>query len=105
MINELLVSLFIYFILFAIIIYLLWERASIIEQYQKEKEKLLDELSKAVKAVISKNANEYVMTTSIDKVAPENKPLAQETDEVPEEALNDEQFFEAIGNTMQPKDK
>lgn len=65
------------------------------EQHQKEKDKILDELSKAIKAVIAKNANEYVMTTSIDKVAPEEKTVAP-PDIVPEESISDDEFFEAI---------
>ena len=51
------------------------------------------------KAVISKNANDYVMTTSIDKVAPEEKtPL--NPDLVPEEGLSDDEFMKAINKEV-----
>jgi len=96
---SLFIQLFVYFIFFAVIIYLLWDRASIVESYQKDKDRLLDELSKAIKAVISKNANDYVMTTSIDKVPSEEKPF-RSPDEIPEETLSDDEFFDAIGKGL-----
>lgn len=74
--------------LFIIIIGLLVHRWFLDEQHRKEKDKLLEELSRATKAVIAKNANEYVMTTSIDKVASEEKPPTPQ-DEIPEEALSE----------------
>jgi len=89
-------------ILTFVIILLLADRFFIVEQAQKEKDKLLDELSKAIKAVISKNANDYVMTTSIDKVPVEERP-AIEPDEVPEESLSDDQFFESVGKSLKDK--
>ncbi len=49
-----------------------------------------------VKAVIAKNANDYVMTTSIDKVAPEQKQPT-DPDLIPEESLSDDEFMETIG--------
>ena len=82
-------------VLCLVIVLLIADRYFIVEQSQKEKDKLLDELSKAIKAVISKNANDYVMTTSIDKVPSENKPLS-EPDEIPEEALSDDEFYKAV---------
>lgn len=82
-------------VLFLIIIGQAVERFFYTQQTQKEKDKLLEELSRATKAVISKNANEYVMTTSIDKVAPETKP-AEEPDLIPEEVLTDDEFFAGI---------
>ena len=85
--------------LLGIIVLLLIERHLSTEQFQKREAKLLEELSKAIKAVIAKNANEYVMTTSIDKVPSEEKP-ATVPDEVPEEALTDDQFFEAVGKSL-----
>lgn len=95
---TLFINLFVYFIFFAVIIYLLFDRASLIESYQKEKDRLLDELSKAIKAVIAKNANEYVMTTSIDKVAPEDKKEeSEEEQEVPLDAISDDEFDTALG--------
>ncbi len=90
--------------LFIIAIALLAHDWFIREQHRKEKAQLLEELSRATKAVISKNANEYVMTTSIDKVAPEEKQPINE-DEVPEEALNDDQFFSAIGKGLKEQEK
>ena len=78
-----------------IILALLIDRYFLKEQHRKEKDKLLEELSRATKAVISKNANEYVMTTSIDKVAPEPTEF-KEPDEIPEESLSDEDFFKAV---------
>ena len=85
-------------VLCAVIILLIADRYFIVEQSQKEKDKLLDELSKAIKAVISKNANEYVMTTSIDKV-PSEPAAPSEPDEIPEEALSDDEFYKAVGKT------
>lgn len=87
------------FSLLGVIVLLLADRFFIVEQHEKKETKLMEELSKALKAVISKNANEYVMTSSIDKVAPEERKTVT-TDEVPEEALNDDQFFEAIGKNL-----
>ena len=82
--------------LLLIILYLLFERATIITQSQEEKNKLLEELSRTVKALISKNANDYVMTTSIDKVPTEEK--AEEVDEeVPLDMVDDDAFDKALG--------
>lgn len=89
--NELIVL-----IAFIVIIaVLLVDRYLLTEQHRKEKDKLLEELSRATKAVISKNANEYVMTTGIDKVAPE-PAIEKDPDEIPEEALSDEEFMKAV---------
>ena len=88
-----------FFGLLFVIISLLIERHFLVQQVNEEKGKLLDELSRAVKAVISKNANDYVMTASIDKVAPEEKPPL-DPDLVPEESLSDEEFMEAINKTL-----
>lgn len=65
------------------------------EQARQKENKLLEENSRLIKAVISKNAQDYVMTASIDKVAPEEK-APQETDLLPEESLSDEEFMKAI---------
>lgn len=64
----------------------------VIEQVSKEKTTLLEENSRLVKALIAKNATEYVMTTSIDKV-PEQKQT-QEEDDVQQDVsqLDDDQF-------------
>ncbi len=68
----------------------------IIESITKEKGKLLEENSRLTKAVISKNANEYVMTASIDKVAPEDKPR-QDNDYVDPDNLSDDEFDDVLG--------
>ncbi len=86
-------------ILFIVIILLLADRYFAAEQTKKREDRLLEENSRLVKAVISKNANDYVMTTSIDKVAPEEKPPT-DPDLVPEEAISDEAFFDAIGKGL-----
>ncbi len=65
------------------------------EQHRKEKQQLLDELSRATKAIISKNANEYVMTTSIDKVVPEEKKVEEDVQTQTDE-LNEEDFDKMI---------
>lgn len=72
----------------------------VLEMQQKEKSKLLEENSRLVKALISKNAHEYVMTTSIDKV-PEEAPVPKDPDEIPEEAMSDDQFFRSIGKSLE----
>lgn len=83
-------------ILLVIILLLLFERASILDQAASEKSRLLDELSKAIKAVISKNANDYVMTTSIDRVASQEQK-EEEPEEVPIDTLSDDEFDKALG--------
>lgn len=83
---------------------LLVERYFTASEVRKDREKLLDELSKAVKAVISKNANEYVMTTSIDKVPVEDKP-PKDPDEIELDTLNDDEFDKAIGIKRTPPKK
>ena len=92
------------FVLVAVIIMLVADRYFIVEQHHKDQAKLLEELSRAMKAVISKNANEYVMTTGIDKVAPEERTVVP-PDEVPEEGLSDDAFFEAIGKGLKDEKK
>ena len=87
--------------LILIIAGLIIERYFINQQFQAEKEKLLQELSKAIKAVISKNANEYIMTTSIDKV-PEERQEEPNSDIIAEEELSDEEFDEALGIKREP---
>lgn len=65
------------------------------EQVRRKEEKLLEENSRLVKAIIAKNAQDYVMTTSIDKV-PSDEPVPPEPDLVPEESLSDEDFMKAL---------
>src|ERR1035437_9708259 len=94
--NEFLITLLAFtFIIAALLV----ERHLFIKQVYEEKAKLLDELSRAVKAVIAKNANGYVMTASIDKVAPEEKPPL-DPDLVPEESLSYEEFMKAINKAV-----
>lgn len=89
--------------LFLIIIGQAVERYFYTQQFQKEKEKMLDEMSRLVKAIISKNANEYVMTTSIDKVAPEEK-APENPDLVDPDSLTDDEFDSSLGiKRVQPK--
>jgi|SRR5579859_4046433 len=86
------------FVLFTLILVVIIqgvERYFFAEQVQKAQDKLLEELSRATKAVIAKNANDYVMTTSIDKVQPEEKPQL-EPDMIPEENMTDDEFDAAI---------
>lgn len=82
-------------ILGVIIILQLVERNFHLLMQQKKEDKLLDELSKAIKAVISKNANDYVMTTAMDKTPMEEK-IKTNDDFVAEESLSDEEFMKTI---------
>jgi hypothetical protein len=91
-------------ILGIIIIALLVERHLLNEQFKSEKDKLLEELSRAVKAVIAKNANDYVMTTSIDKVAPEEKPQVN-NDLVDPDTLSDDEFMQTINKELKEDNK
>lgn len=90
---------FIVLALITVIVFQAVERYFFAEQYKKMQDKLLEELSRATKAVIAKNANDYVMTTSIDKVATEDKPTV-DPDLVGEEELNDEEFMKSIGKQV-----
>lgn len=95
-----------YAILATIILFQMVDKWTIIDRSNKEKDKLLDELSKAIKAVISKNANEYVMTASIDKLPTEEKIPQEELDqEVPVDALSDDEFDKALGITRKAPKK
>lgn len=72
------------------------ERYLFTKHIEKEKSKLLDEMSRLVKAVISKNANDYVMTASIDKIAPEEKQ-PENPDLIDPDSLSDDEFDSALG--------
>ena len=91
-------------ILDIVIIALLVDRYLTLEQFKKEKDKLLEELSRATKAVISKNANDYVMTTSIDKVPTEN-PSKLNNDLVDPDMLTDDEFMKAINKEVKEDNK
>ncbi len=82
-----------------IIVFQAFEKYVFGDQLKKEKEKMLDEMSKLVKALISKNANDYVMTAAIDKVPKEDK-IPMDPDLIPEEQLSDDEFMEAIGKRI-----
>ena len=89
--------------LFGVIAFLILERASIVDQHRAKEDKLLEENSRLVKAIIAKNANDYVMTTSIDKVAPEEKP-AVNSDLIDPDSLTDDEFDKTLGiKRTQPK--
>ena len=68
----------------------------VIENISKEKDRLLDELSRSNKAIIAKNATEYVMTTSIDKVPVDKQPMVEEDPAKEVSELTDDQFDEFI---------
>lgn len=102
MTNDLILQLGIIFVFIFVIIIQAAERFFYGEQVRKKEEKLLEENSRLVKAVIAKNANDYVMTTSIDKVAPEPTP-PQESDLTSEDQLSDDEFFEAIDKQVNKK--
>lgn len=68
----------------------------IVDNVSKEKDRLLEELSRTNKALISKNASEYVMTTSIDKVPTEKQPQVEEDPAKEVAELNDEEFDKFI---------
>ncbi len=91
MINDILVII----ALILVIAYQGVERFFYSEQVKRKEDRLLEENSRLIKAVMAKNANDYVMTTSIDKVAPETKPPA-DPDLIPEESLTDDEFMQAI---------
>ena len=74
-------------------IFLQW----VIEQEKKEKKSLLDQLQAQNRALISKNAHDYVMTTSIDKVMTDEKTQQEESDEVPKESVSDEVWYKHMG--------
>lgn len=93
--NPDLILLFVCCILVLVIVFLLIERAKLFDQFKTKEDKLLDENSRLVKAVIAKNANDYVMTTSIDKVVKEEKE-ERDPDLVSEDEMTDEEFMRAI---------
>lgn len=96
--NELL-YLIVIGILGLIIVAQIFERFNVVDHYQKEKDKMLDEQSRLVKAIIAKNANDYVMTTSIDKVAPETKQ-PNDPDLIDPDDLTDDEFVANIGKSL-----
>lgn len=85
--------------LFVVIIVEFFFLQWMVETVSKEKKVLIEDNSRLIKAIMAKNAHEYVMTASIDKVAPE-VATPRNSDEVPEESLSDDQFFDAIGKGL-----
>lgn len=81
--------------LVAVMILLVLDRYFFTEQQQKQVKELLEDNSRLVKAVMAKNAHDYVMTTSIDKV-PTEVAAPKSPDEIQEETLTDDEFFNAI---------
>lgn len=76
---------------------------SMLERIQKEKDKLLEEMARSNRALVAKNAHEYVMTASIDKVMTDEKAPQQPEDEGMEEtALSDKDWFKAMGIEKEP---
>lgn len=83
--------------LFIVIIVEFFFMQWVIDNVSKENGRLLEELSRSNKALISKNATEYVMTTSIDKVPVDKpQPQAEETVEQDVSSLSDEAFDQFI---------
>lgn len=81
--------------LFIVIIVEFFFMQWVIESVTKEKATLIEDNSKLIKAIMAKNAHEYVMTTSIDKV-PKEVALPKDSDEIQEENLSDDEFLDAI---------
>ena len=94
-----------YFIILALLIVIVVEfffMQWVIQEEKKEKKTLLDQLQAQNRALISKNAHDYVMTTSIDKVMTDEKVQKEESDEVPEETLSDDQWYKRM-NIKEPE--
>ena len=88
-----------YFIILALLIVIVVEfffMQWVIEQEKKEKKTLLDQLQAQNRALISKNANDYVMTTSIDKVMTDEKTEKEESNEIQEEQLSDDDWYKRM---------
>lgn len=65
---------------------------------KKEKKELLVQMQAQNRALISKNANDYVMTTAIDKtMADEKAPLNPEDEMIDETQLGDDEWFKRMG--------
>ena len=89
-----------YFIILALLIVIVVEfffMQWVIEQEKKEKKTLLDQLQAQNRALISKNAHDYVMTTSIDKVMTDEKAAPQQEQEIQEEQLDDKEWYKRMG--------
>ena len=67
--------------------------AQAVERYFFAKH-MTDELSKCIKAVMSRNINEYITATTIDKV---NNTEFVKNEEIEIENATDEEFDKAVG--------
>lgn len=93
-----------YFIILALLIVIAIEfffMQWVIEQEKKEKKTLLDSLQAQNRALISKNAHDYVMTTSIDKVMTDEKTKPPEETEIQDEQLSDDDWYKRM-NIKEP---
>lgn len=84
--------------LFVVIIVEFFFLQWMVDSVGKEKKVLIEDNSRLIKAIMAKNAHDYVMTTSIDKVSTE-VATPKDPSEIPEENLTDDEFFAAIGRT------
>lgn len=98
------IYIFVLIILSVIIILQIIERLHVIQESTKKEDRLLEENSRLVKAVIAKNANDYVMTASIDKVPSETKAPSN-PDLVDPDSLDDDEFDAALGIKRTPPKK
>lgn len=85
-----------FIILGLIIVFQILERFHVVDQATQKENKLLEENSRLVKAIIAKNANDYVMTTSIDKVPSEERPK-EDNDQIDPDTLSDDDFDKVLG--------
>ncbi len=102
--NEAILFLSIIVVMGLVIVAQILERFHIVDQHTLKENKMLEEQSRLVKAIIAKNANDYVMTTSIDKVAPEEKPKIND-DLIDPDALSDDEFDKSLGIKRTPPKK
>jgi len=89
-----------YFIILALLIVIVVEfffMQWVIGEEKKEKKTLLDQIQAQNRALISKNANDYVMTTSIDKVMTDEKKEPVQPEEIQEEQLSDVEWYKRMG--------
>ena len=97
-------SLYIIFGLFVVILgeffYMQWA----LSEEKKEKRELLNQIQAQNRALISKNANDYVMTTAIDKTISDEKAPPNPDDEMIDETqLGDDEWFKRMGiKDLQP---
>jgi len=89
-----------YFIILALLIVIVVEfffLQWVVDQEKKEKKTLLDQLQAQTRALISKNANDYVMTTAIDKTMTDERKEPAQEQEVQEEQLGDDEWYKRMG--------